>query len=181
MSLYVWLIATLSAVADEPAARTSSFVEQARQACEPSQISRTVDQVSVEPLISTAADLAGFIVRDEQSGAWMTVFYDEASQATAARYAPCFGAQLRLLHQKTADTRDNARWASVVFTHDAAYVPPRDGSDTRWTIQTRADGTLDAEGLTRLLVTIPHEQVHAFQRRAGAITLRWFHEGHAEW
>lgn len=180
-SSLIWVIATLSAVAEEPSAKTDSFVEQARQACEASQASQPVDRISVEPLVAAAGDLAGFTVRDDQSGAWMTVFYDEASQATAARYASCLDAQLRLLHQKTADRRDNARWASVVFTRDAAYVPPRDGSDTRWTIQTRADGAIDAEGLTRLVVTIPHEQVHAFQRRAGAITPRWFHEGHAEW
>jgi hypothetical protein len=31
------------------------------------------------------------------------------------------------------------------------------------------------------VITMPHEQVHAFQKRAGARIPRWFEEGHAEW
>ncbi|WP_292035667.1 MULTISPECIES: hypothetical protein [unclassified Brevundimonas] len=178
ISSLVW---TLTSLFLPDVSAQPTFLDQARLACSAAPGSHVIDGIHIEPRPAAPGDLPGLTVRDEVSGAWMTVFHDAPSATAAARFAPCLGAQLRLLHYKTADVRSEARWASVAFTTDAAYQPPRDGSETRWTIVTTAHGAVDDAALTRLNVTIPHEQVHAFQKHAGAVTPRWFHEGHAEW
>jgi hypothetical protein len=72
-------------------------------------------------------------------------------------------------------------WHSVVFTVDPAYVPPRTGNDTRWTILATADGQLAPRSREMLFVVIPHEQVHAVQSTMHPRLPRWFTEGHATW
>ncbi|TLX22839.1 hypothetical protein [Thermomonas fusca] len=126
-------------------------------------------------------DLSSLRVSHLRTGAWMTVFYDTVSADVAWARAACLGGQIGLLAEATADNRRGARWFSVAFTSDAGYLPPRDGSDTRWVVATSPDGRLPEASQRKLLVVIPHEQVHAYQKRAGAQTPRWFHEGHAEW
>lgn len=141
-----------------------------------------VDGIEVRLLPpSRNGDLSGLRVSHVRTGAWMTVFYDAVSVDVAWARAACLGGQIGLLAEATADARKDARWFSVAFTSDAGYLPPRDGSDTRWVVATLPDGRLPEASQRKLLVFIPHEQVHSYQKRAGAQTPRWFHEGHAEW
>jgi hypothetical protein len=130
---------------------------------------------------SDSGDLPSLRIIDVSSGSWMSAYYDASSKQAAWSRAACFGAQLRLLEQETGEGWHGGRWASVVFTTDKSYVAPADGSNKRWTILTQADGSLSENSKDMVVVTMPHEQVHAYQSRLGAITPRWFHEGHAEW
>lgn len=158
------------------------FAEQARAACAAPVGDRPqVEGVRVEPLATAPGDLPGLKVVDTATGGWMTVYHDPASEAAAHARAACLGSQLALLAQAVGDQRRDARWASVVFTTDPDYIPPRDGVDTRWTVATTQAGGLDKASRRKVVAVIPHEQVHDFQKRAGAETPRWFHEGHAEW
>lgn len=134
--------------------------------------------VTEEP--ASAGDLPRLRITDVSSGAWMTAYYDARSEAAARSRAACLGGQLALLQAELADERRDARWASVVFT-TADYLPPRDGADVRWTVRTGPNGDLTAQAEETIASVLPHEQVHAFQARAGAITEPWFHEGHATW
>jgi len=143
-----------------------------------------------------AVALTGVTVRDEPAaagdyralrvtaanGASLLVYFDPVSEATARHWAACLGAQLPLLRAALDDDRVGAEWASVVFTSNAAYIPPRGrGVRPRWTVPTAADGALTAEGRNRITVVIPHEQVHHYQGRSGSAVPRWFAEGHATW
>jgi hypothetical protein len=110
----------------------------------------------------------------------MFAYYDAASEQAARAAAPCLGLQLALLDEAVGGAWRGARWSSVVFTTRTGYIPPRTG-EIRWTVEVAADGSLSAASRTRMLLVIPHEQIHAFQGRAGAKTPRWFHEGQAEW
>lgn len=156
---------------------------QLREACSADVGTRPeVDGVEVRLLPPSQDDhLSGLRVSHVRTGAWMTVFYDAVSADAAWARAACLGGQIGLLAEATADARKDARWFSVAFTSDAGYLPPRDGSDTRWVVATLPDGRLPEASQRKLLVVIPHEQVHAYQKRAGTQTPRWFHEGHAEW
>lgn len=175
----LWVALALSA----PLHAGSPDLRQLRQAC--SAVIGTRPEVSgIEVRASSPSrkgDLPSLRVMHVRTGAWMTVFYDGPSVDAAWARAACLGGQIGLLAEATADRRKNARWFSVVFTSDTGYLPPRDGTDTRWIIETLPDGRLSESGQRKLLVVIPHEQVHAYQKRAGAIGPRWFHEGHAEW
>lgn len=164
-------------------ADAADFPRQLRQACS-APIGSKPKVAGVEVLATPApgnGDLPGLRVRHVPTGAWMTVFHDAASTDAAWARAACLGGQIGLLAEATADNRKDARWFSVVLTSDAGYVPARDGADTRWVVATQRDGRLSEESQRKLLAVIPHEQVHAYQKRAEARTPRWFHEGHAEW
>lgn len=124
-------------------------------------------------------DLPGVRVTDEASGDYLKVYYDPPSEQAARRRAACLGAQIGVLRHLLADVRRGTEWSSVVFAQPG-YVPPRDGGPTRWVAEVR-DGTLDTADETLVSVTLPHEQVHAFQSRAGARHQRWFLEGYASW
>jgi hypothetical protein len=115
-------------------------------------------------------------------GAFMNVYFDEQSEVGARRYAGCLGVQLTLLTRELFDEREGAQWASVVFTSDRGYAPPR-GADvkTRWVILTSPDAPDELKPRPMVFETLPHEQVHDFQSRNGAIDPLWFAEGHATW
>jgi hypothetical protein len=159
-----------------------AFSTQVRVACvAPLGARPIVEDIVVQPVAAANGDLPALRVAVVSTGAWMTVYHDAASEDVAWARASCLGAQLRLLGEATGDRRRDGRWASVVFTVDEGYIPPRDGTDIRWIVTTVAGIGLDAAAQDKLVAVIPHEQVHAFQRRLGAQTPRWFHEGHAEW
>lgn len=161
---------------------TGGFDAQARAACVASADARpNVPGIAIEAVGASGADLPYLRITDRKSGGWMKAFYDAKSADSAWARAACLGAQLRLIGDATGQAWRDGQWFSVTFTADPAYIPPRDASDHRWTIQTRPDGTLGAAGQRMLVVTMPHEQVHAFQKRAGAQLPRWLEEGHAEW
>lgn len=115
-------------------------------------------------------------------GAYLFIYFDERSEAAARSRAACLGAQLPLLQDQLDDRRENAEWASVVFTQNANYVPPRSkGTKTRWIVNTDPVSRLSSLAERMVISVIPHEQVHDYQTRAGARMPRWFAEGHAKW
>lgn len=142
-------------------------------------------QIAGISIVTEAAppdDLPFLRVTVEATGAFLKVYFDETSEPAAWSRAACLGYQLQLLAAELGDTRRDAEWFSVVFTQDADYIPPR-GADqkARWTIEVAPDGGLSALSQRMVVITMPHEQVHDFQKRAGAIPPRWFGEGHATW
>lgn len=116
------------------------------------------------------------------NGAFLHIYFDDASEVVARRYANCLGTQLHLLAQELSDDREGVQWASVVFTADMQYIPPRgDEIKTRWVIFTDPAAPKYQQPRRMVIQTLPHEQVHDFQSRNGAITPLWFAEGHATW
>lgn len=111
-------------------------------------------------------------------GAHMYIYFDDASEAEARSRAACLGKQLDVLRAVMGDTRSDAEWNSVVFTSDAAYLPPRGDVMTHWVIDTAQS---DIELADRVLNLVPHEQVHEFQGRNNTQLPRWISEGHASW
>ncbi len=131
---------------------------------------------------ATPGDLPAIRVTSTATGAHMLVYHDAISEAAARARAACFGAQLTLLEREVGDDRRDAEWDSVVFANDSAYAPPRgDNVVTRWVIQTTEQGQLSEAAERLILSTMPHEQMHEYQTRAGALLPRWFSEGHATW
>ncbi len=115
-------------------------------------------------------------------GAFMHIYFDSRSEADARRHAVCLGTQLNLLANELLDARDGAQWAAVVFTADRNYVPPRgEAIKTRWVIRTDPQAVEWERPRPMVIRTLPHEQVHDFQSRNGAIAPLWFDEGHATW
>ena len=160
----------------------ATFAAEGQAACAaPIGIQPVVQGIRIEPLPTRDAELPGFRVTDEASGGWMNVYYEPAFERSARARVACLGAEIHLLAQETGGLWRNGRWFSVTFTPNTDYVPPRDEAELRWSIITDADGTLGEEAQHRITIVMPHEQVHAFQKRAGAATPRWFGEGHAEW
>jgi hypothetical protein len=116
------------------------------------------------------------------NGAFLHIYFDEASEVEARRHSSCLGTQLNLLAQELLDDRQGVQWASVVFTADIQYIPPRGAEiKTRWVIFTDPDAPEAQQPRRMVIQTLPHEQVHDFQSRNGAITPLWFAEGHATW
>lgn len=116
------------------------------------------------------------------NGAFMHIYFDDDSEADARRYVGCLGVQLNLLANELGDEREGAQWASVVFTADLNYIPPRgDEIKTRWVIFTDPKAFEGERPRPMVIKTLPHEQVHDFQFRNGAIAPLWFDEGHATW
>lgn len=138
--------------------------------------------ILIVPEAPGANDLPSLRVTLEATGHFMRVFFDEGSERAAWSRAACLGRQLDLLTTALGDPRRDAEWFSVVFTQDADYIPPRGPEDKeRWPILIGADGGFPDLSQRMVVVTMPHEQVHDFQKRAGAIPPRWFSEGHATW
>lgn len=136
--------------------------------------------VTDEP--AAAGDLPALRITSVATGAYLLAHYDAGSEGAARVSAPCLGAQLPLLERELGDDRRNARWWDVVFTQNMGYIPPREeGAPPRWSIAVGADGRLSPSGRDTLVMTIPHEQVHAYQNRARAFLPRWLAEGHARW
>ncbi|MCX8477433.1 MAG: hypothetical protein MT490_16715 [Sphingomonas sp.] len=172
----------LLALLAPPIAHADSFDVQARAACAaPIGARPRLPGIEIEAIDASDGDLPYLRITDRRSGGWMKAHYDAVSARSAWARAACLGAQLRLIGDETEEAWPSGQWFSVTFTADPAYVPPRDARDRRWTVVTRPDGTLGAEGENMAVVTMPHEQVHAFQKRAGAQLPRWLEEGHAEW
>lgn len=156
------------------------FDVEARAACSatPGTLSN-VSGVVVSSVPAQEGDLPALRIAHQPSGAWMLAYYDSSSESAARARADCLGAQLAYLHAFTGDDRIDGEWASVVFTADPEYAAP--SGARRWKIATGVEGSITEATSEFLLVTLPHEQVHHFQKRNGAETPRWFHEGHAEW
>ena len=158
------------------------FITEARVACAAPVGKRPrVAGIRIEPVIASADDLPKLRITDVESGGWMYAYYDATSERAAWARAACFGAQLRLLNTELSGARRNAQWYGAVFATIAAYVPPASETVTRWHVPVRSDGAFLKEGQDMVVLTMPHEQVHGFQIRAGAQVPRWFSEGHAEW
>ena len=138
--------------------------------------------ISVRDEPSATGDLAAMRVTSEATGAFMRIYYDTGSERIARARAACLGAQLPMIERETRDTRRGAEWSSAVFTQNTAYIPPRgEGVKQRWQVDVQPDGNLSPLGRVMVVHTIPHEQVHAYQTRAGARPPRWVAEGHASW
>lgn len=138
--------------------------------------------IVLEDQPATPGDLPAIRVTSSATGAHMLVYHDAISEPAARARAACFGAQLALLEREVGDDRRDAEWDSVVFTTADDYAPPR-GDDvvTRWVILTTEQGQLSEAAERLILSTMPHEQMHEYQTRAGAKLPRWFSEGHATW
>lgn len=138
--------------------------------------------IVLEDQLATPGDLPAIRVISTSTGAHMLVYYDAISEPAARARAACFGAQLALLEREVGDDRRDAEWDSVVFTTADDYAPPRgDNVVTRWVILTTEQGQLSEAAERLILSTMPHEQMHEYQTRAGAKLPRWFSEGHATW
>lgn len=177
------LFVALAVAPAVPAPAADAFGTSARAACRaPVGTRPAIAGIRVEAEAAPAAGELPFLrITDTASGGWMRLFHDAGSERAARARAACLGAQIRLLAQLTGGVWRDAHWSAVVLTQSAAYAAPKRDAETRWHVQVNADGQLDAERQRNLVETIPHEQVHAFQKRIGADTPRWFHEGHAEW
>lgn len=140
-----------------------------------------VDKVEVRDLIASEGEYDILRV-DAANGAHMFVYFDFGSEAVARSRAACLEHQINLLQLHLGDTRTSAEWASVVFTTDPDYSPPRgEGIKTRWVVlvSSSPSGAINLDRM--VLSSIPHEQVHDFQARNGARLPRWISEGHANW
>ncbi|WP_260600243.1 hypothetical protein [Sphingomonas endolithica] len=158
------------------------FVAEARVACAAPVGKRPkIKGIRIERVIASAGDLPKLRITDVESGGWMYAYYDATSERAAWARAACLGAQLRLLDAELSGARRSAQWYGAVFAAVAAYVPPASETVTRWHVPIRSDGALLEEGQDMVVLTMPHEQLHGFQMRAGAQGPRWFSEGHAEW
>jgi hypothetical protein len=176
------LIALAMAGMVVPPLPQAKFVAEARVACAAPVGKRPrIEGIRIERVIASAGDLPKLRITDVESGGWMYAYYDATSERAAWARAACLGAQLRLLDAELGGARRNAQWYGVVFAAVAAYVPPASETVTRWHVPVRSDGALLKEGQDMVVLTMPHEQVHGFQMRAGAQGPRWFSEGHAEW
>lgn len=118
----------------------------------------------------------------KETGAFMRIYYDAGSERIAWARAACLGEQIAAVARAVGDERQRAEWDSVVFTQNPDYIPPR-GPDlvTRWVIQVEPNGTLNLIAHYMVVSTMPHEQVHDWQTRNGALPPRWIAEGHATW
>jgi len=162
--------------------QSSAFVNQAKVACRAAVGQNPgVDGIRIANVAAQDRDLPFLRITDERSGGWMKLYYDPTSQRAAIARAACLGAQLRLLQAEIGGVWPNNQWSSVVMTTNASYTTPAGETITRWHVRTLPDGTLDEMAQKIIVITMPHEQVHRFQSRAGSVTPRWFHEGHAEW
>ena len=140
-----------------------------------------VEGVTVSDVANREGQYGVLLVRSEH-GAHMRVYYDAGSETFTRVRAPCLGAQLAILRKELGDTRKNPEWASVVFTTDPLYAPPRDtDAKTRWVVYTNSSEPMETDPQVMVMSVIPHEQVHDFQYRADAYVPRWFSEGHASW
>jgi|GEM_PF-770936 len=163
-------------------ARAPDFGALARKACTaPVGSKPMLPGIKVIAVPAVKDDLPYLRITDSRTGGTMNAYYDSASARSAWARAACLGAQIRLTDEQTGSRWKNARWFAVTFTRDLNYIPPRSDSEHRWTIATEANGSLGTAGQTMLAVTMPHEQVHAFQMRSGTKLPRWLEEGHAEW
>ncbi|MFA6219246.1 MAG: hypothetical protein WC692_05655 [Erythrobacter sp.] len=143
--------------------------------------SPVVSGVQVEEVSSDEPDLKMLRVTARR-GAFMHVYFDPPSEATARQYSSCLGTQLDLLAAELRDEREAAQWYSVIFTSDQDYVPSKNsGVKARWIISTDPAAPRWYRPHAMVLETMPHEQVHDYQSRNRAKLPLWVLEGHATW
>ena len=149
--------------------------------CGPTRIQPSI--VEGQSISTLSRDAQGMVpLKIEKDGHYLMVYADEASAGAALSYGPCLLTQIDLLRVLLDDDRRVAEWDSVVFTSDENYTPPRSADiQDRWVIYTGSSVKTGQGAQNMIMGTIPHEQVHEFQTRAGARLPRWFREGHAEW
>ena len=177
--MLIMTVALVGAVASSGVDK--SFVHQAQRACAASiQTRPRVAGILVERLAGEVGDLPKLRITDRQSGGWMLAYYDPSGERAAYARAACLGAQIRMLAMELGGDR-REQWFSTVFTSNASYVAPPRQTVTRWTIAVERDGSIGEQGQSMVVLTMPHEQVHRFQKRAGTELPRWLEEGHAEW
>ncbi|WP_277970852.1 hypothetical protein [Sphingomonas echinoides] len=176
------LMMTIALMTTPAGATNRGFVDHARMACAaPIGKRPRLAGIQVERSIADPGDLPKLRITDQQSGAWMLAYYDRAGEKAAYARAACLGAQLRLLAVELGEVSAREQWFSSVFTTDGNYVAPPNQTVTRWKIHVEANGSLGNEAQSMIVLTMPHEQVHRFQKRAGSVVPRWLEEGHAEW
>lgn len=140
-----------------------------------------VSGVEVEEVPSDISDFEMLRV-SARRGAFMHVYFDPQSETAARQYSTCLGTQLNLLAAELLDERDDAQWYSVIFTSDKDYAPSSSaGVNARWIISTNPAAPLGSDPHAMVLETMPHEQVHDYQRRNRAKLPLWVLEGHATW
>jgi hypothetical protein len=158
------------------------FVRHAQSACvAPVGKRPSLDGIVVARLAAAPGDLPKLRISDRHSGGWLLAYYDAAGERAAYARAACLGAQLRLFTVELGPAASRRQWFAAVFTTKANYVAPANQIVNRWTVPLTASGQLGEQGQSMIVSTIPHEQVHSFQGRAGAGLPRWVEEGHAEW
>tara|TARA_Y100000815_G_C13317751_1_gene491139 strand:- start:150 stop:1112 length:963 start_codon:yes stop_codon:yes gene_type:complete len=168
-------ISPVFAAAHLSAADSTALVDACRA---PESATRTVPGIAVTDIPAAADDLPGLLIHDATNQAEARIYYEPAFEQMARAHAPCWGAMLRELAQVVPETRPGIRWASIVLTANPDYVPPRDGTDARWTALVNGD---DAHLERFLFLVMPHEETHAVQTARREGLPRWFQEGHAEW
>ena len=159
---FLLLLMTMAA----PASTQTRFDADARRACAMPARGYAIPGIRVTHLPTQAGEMDQLRVTDEQSGGWMVIHHDHVSEHSAMAAASCLGAQLRLL-ANALDRASSGRWSSAVFATAVPTTAPPD-KITRWHVPTKADGSLSEEGRKMVLMTIPHEQVHRDQGRAGS-------------
>lgn len=127
-------------------------------------------------------DLPSIRVVDLSNGAVFTVYYDAVSKQVTEESIPILSAFYKEIADLTAVDAGKVGWASVVFTKDKKYTPPRGGSsDERWAVLVDETGKLGEQGINELYRIIPHEQTHYLERTFIPSSPRWFAEGLATW
>jgi hypothetical protein len=174
-----------------------SFAAATASAMQPAPVYDTDLLLACSAVLGERPERPGLLIADEgqvedglrsvrvtirETGAFMRIYHDAGSERIARARAACLGEQIDAVARAVGDKRQRAEWASVVFTQDPDYIPPR-GSDlaTRWVIQVAPNGTLNLISHYMVVSTLPHEQVHSWQKRNGASPPRWIAEGHATW
>jgi hypothetical protein len=126
-------------------------------------------------------DLAGLRVVDLGSGSVFRVYADSVSAATARELIPRLHHIYILVAMFMGAEPGLVDWAAVAFVGDADHTPPREGRETRWHLETDAEGRLTPESADRMFWFIPHEQAHTVHGTFAADVPRWFSEGVAAW
>lgn len=137
--------------------------------------------LSIARIRGVNGDLPGFRVVNKSSGATFAVYYEPTAEALAQHKLLYLSEIIeQVAHGSLADP-GAVNWASVIFTSDPNYAPPRGGAEVRWVMEVDSQGNLTKEGEKSLFTTLPHEQVHAVQHSLAGQLPRWYAEGQASW
>lgn len=137
--------------------------------------------LSIARIRGINGDLPGFRVVNRSSGATFAVYYEPAAEALAEQQLVYLSEIIeQVAHFSLADP-GAVNWASVVFTSDPNYAPPRKGAEVRWAMEVDSQGQLTKEGEKSLFTVLSHEQVHAVQHSLTGQLPRWYAEGQASW
>lgn len=159
-------------------AKASSWDSQTSSKCSKGGSAKGIEIRDSAP--RTAGDLPFVQGTDKTTGATNRIYYARGLRGLAKSKATCWALELRLLAAFIPDDRRDVVWDALAFVTDERYAPDRsETADRRWIIVVGAAAKLSLDGF--LVETMPHEQVHASQRRRGMRLPRWFEEGHAQW